>query len=79
MKVKLRHRVPVDIPVIPVSSSFSGSNLDEQKGRRGPNCWGLGFATAEIVDAILRNSKVVLPAATHIQVTIIYLQTINLT
>ncbi|KYM84495.1 L-lactate dehydrogenase A-like 6A [Atta colombica] len=41
--------------------------LNRKKGERGPNCWALGFCTAEIVDAIVRNTKVVLPVSTYIQ------------
>ncbi|XP_031827846.2 L-lactate dehydrogenase isoform X1 [Nomia melanderi] len=41
----------------------SGKQLDEKKGL---NCWGHALCTAEIVDAIVRNTKVVLPASTHI-------------
>ncbi|XP_076287370.1 L-lactate dehydrogenase A-like 6A [Lasioglossum baleicum] len=41
----------------------SGKQLDERKGL---NCWGHALCTAEIVDAIVRNTKVVLPASTHI-------------
>ncbi|XP_043469910.1 L-lactate dehydrogenase A chain-like isoform X1 [Leptopilina heterotoma] len=44
-----------------------GSTLNQQKGLKGPNSWGLGFCTAEIVDAILRNTRVVLPASTYIK------------
>ncbi|KAL6442802.1 hypothetical protein ACFW04_002695 [Cataglyphis niger] len=40
--------------------------LDQKKGEKGPSCWALGFCTAEIVDAIVRNTKVVLPASTYI-------------
>ncbi|XP_076170832.1 uncharacterized protein LOC143148413 [Ptiloglossa arizonensis] len=41
----------------------SGKELDEKKGL---NCWGHALCTSEIVDAIVRNTKVVLPASTHI-------------
>ncbi|XP_015598303.1 L-lactate dehydrogenase [Cephus cinctus] len=44
----------------------SEARLDKQKGSKAPNCWGLGFCTAEIVDAVLRNTKVILPASTYI-------------
>ena len=67
-----------DIPVIPVSFCFSDNKLNLQKGLRGPNCWGLGFCTAEIVDAILRNTRIVLPASTHIPVIINPLPSLNL-
>ncbi|CAK9797915.1 L-lactate dehydrogenase [Anthophora quadrimaculata] len=40
-----------------------GKELDEKKGS---SCWGVAIATAEIVDAIVRNTKVVLPVSTHI-------------
>lgn len=46
----------------------SDTVLNRKKGERGPNCWALGFCTAEIVDAIVRNTKVVLPVSTYIQV-----------
>ncbi|XP_051161586.1 uncharacterized protein LOC127281755 [Leptopilina boulardi] len=44
-----------------------GNTLNQQKGSKGPNSWALGFCTAEIVDAILRNTRVVLPVSTHIK------------
>ncbi|KAK2585738.1 hypothetical protein KPH14_010349 [Odynerus spinipes] len=40
--------------------------LNTMKGDKGPNCWAIGICTAEIVDAIIRNTKVVLPVSTHI-------------
>lgn len=40
-----------------------GKELEEKKGS---SCWGIAISTAEIVDAIVRNTKVVLPASTHI-------------
>ncbi|XP_017881405.1 L-lactate dehydrogenase-like [Ceratina calcarata] len=40
-----------------------GKELEEKKGSC---CWGIAISTAEIVDAIVRNTKVVLPASTHI-------------
>ncbi|KOC64077.1 L-lactate dehydrogenase [Habropoda laboriosa] len=40
-----------------------GKELEQKKGS---SCWGVAVATAEIVDAIVRNTKVVLPASTHI-------------
>ncbi|XP_068978783.1 L-lactate dehydrogenase-like [Bombus flavifrons] len=40
-----------------------GTQLEEKKGSC---CWGVAVSTAEIVDAIVRNTKVVLPASTHI-------------
>ncbi|XP_070167942.1 L-lactate dehydrogenase isoform X2 [Polyergus mexicanus] len=42
------------------------AELNRKKGEKGPSCWALGFCTAEIVDAIIRNTKVVLPASTYI-------------
>lgn len=33
------------------------------------NIWCLGICTAEIVDAIIRNTKVVLPVSTYIHVS----------
>lgn len=48
----------------------SETELDRKKGKKGPSCWALGFCTAEIVDAIVRNTKVVLPASTYIHVRI---------
>ncbi|CAD1479790.1 unnamed protein product [Heterotrigona itama] len=42
---------------------FSGAQLE---GKKGSCCWGVAVSTAEIVDAIVRNTKVVLPASTHI-------------
>ncbi|KOX77690.1 L-lactate dehydrogenase [Melipona quadrifasciata] len=36
------------------------------EGKKGSCCWGVAVSTAEIVDAIVRNTKVVLPASTHI-------------
>ncbi|CAD6232992.1 GSCOCG00007085001-RA-CDS, partial [Cotesia congregata] len=51
-----------------VTSSVSEmeSKLAGEKGEKGPSCWCLALCTVEIVDAILRNTKVVLPVATHI-------------
>lgn len=46
------------------------SKLASEKGEKGPSCWCLALSTVEIVDAILRNTKVVLPVATHILVRI---------
>ncbi|KAG5324996.1 LDHA dehydrogenase, partial [Pseudoatta argentina] len=43
------------------------TELNRKKGEGGPNCWALGFCTAEIIDAIVRNTKVVLPVSTYIQ------------
>ncbi|XP_076761894.1 L-lactate dehydrogenase [Xylocopa sonorina] len=40
-----------------------GKELEEKKRS---SCWGVAVSTAEIVDAIVRNTKVVLPASTHI-------------
>lgn len=40
-----------------------GKELEEKKGSC---CWGVAISTTEIVDAIVRNTKVVLPASTHI-------------
>ncbi|XP_003705633.2 L-lactate dehydrogenase [Megachile rotundata] len=40
-----------------------GPELEQKKGSC---CWGIAISTAEIVDAIVRNTKVVLPASTHI-------------
>ncbi|CAL7935477.1 unnamed protein product [Xylocopa violacea] len=40
-----------------------GKELEEKKKS---SCWGVAVSTAEIVDAIVRNTKVVLPASTHI-------------
>lgn len=45
---------------------FSGKELEEKKGSC---CWGVAISTTEIVDAIVRNTKVVLPASTHILVS----------
>ncbi|XP_023289680.1 L-lactate dehydrogenase A chain-like [Orussus abietinus] len=42
------------------------ARLDERMGDRGPSCWALGFCAAEIVDAVVRNTKVVLPVATYV-------------
>ncbi|EGI58430.1 L-lactate dehydrogenase A chain [Acromyrmex echinatior] len=42
------------------------TELNRKKGEGGPNCWALGFCTAEIIDAIVRNTKVVLPVSTYI-------------
>ncbi|KYQ59233.1 L-lactate dehydrogenase [Trachymyrmex zeteki] len=42
------------------------TKLNRKKGEGGPNCWALGFCTAEIVDAIVRNTKAVLPVSTYI-------------
>ncbi|XP_048515552.1 L-lactate dehydrogenase-like [Athalia rosae] len=42
------------------------ANLNEKMGERGPACWAIGFSAAEIVDAIVRNTKVVLPISTYI-------------
>ncbi|XP_015182794.1 PREDICTED: L-lactate dehydrogenase-like [Polistes dominula] len=44
----------------------SDAVLNQMKGDKGPNCWATGICTAEIVDAIIRNTKVVLPVSTHI-------------
>ncbi|XP_035727692.1 L-lactate dehydrogenase-like [Vespa mandarinia] len=41
--------------------------LNEKKGEKGPNCWAVGICTAEIVDAVIRNTKIVLPVSTHIR------------
>ncbi|XP_034952482.1 L-lactate dehydrogenase B-B chain-like isoform X2 [Chelonus insularis] len=43
------------------------TKLTSEKGEKGPSCWCLALCTVEIVDAILRNTKVVLPVATYIQ------------
>ncbi|XP_025072917.1 L-lactate dehydrogenase A chain-like [Pogonomyrmex barbatus] len=40
-------------------------NKTSERGK-GPSCWALGFCTAEIVDAIVRNTKAVLPVSTYI-------------
>lgn len=48
---------------------YSDAELDRKKGERGPGCWALGFCTAEIVDAVVRNTKVVLPVSTYIHVS----------
>ncbi|XP_043285766.1 L-lactate dehydrogenase A chain-like [Venturia canescens] len=40
--------------------------LDAMKGEKGPSCWALGVCTAEIVDAIVRNTRIILPASTYI-------------
>ncbi|XP_034191224.1 L-lactate dehydrogenase [Osmia lignaria lignaria] len=40
-----------------------GKELEQKKGSC---CWGVALSTVEIVDAIVRNTKVVLPASTHI-------------
>lgn len=45
---------------------FRGKELEEKKGSC---CWGVAISTTEIVDAIVRNTKVVLPASTHILVS----------
>ena len=50
----------------------SDSRLDSMKGEKGPTCWALGLCTAEIVDAIVRNTKVVLPISTYIHVSIYF-------
>ncbi|KAL6261640.1 hypothetical protein P5V15_006728 [Pogonomyrmex californicus] len=42
------------------------AELNRKKGEKGPSCWALGFCTAEIVDAIVRNTKAVLPVSTYI-------------
>ncbi|XP_046734187.1 L-lactate dehydrogenase-like [Diprion similis] len=42
------------------------ANISLKKGDRGPACWAVGFSTAEIVDAVLRDTKVVLPVSTYI-------------
>lgn len=44
------------------------SKLNIEKGEKEVSCWCLALCTAEIVDAILRNTKVVLPVATYIHV-----------
>lgn len=49
---------------------FSEKRITEGKGERGSSCWGLAFCIAEIVDAILRDTKVVLPVSTYIHVSI---------
>ncbi|KAL2713254.1 L-lactate dehydrogenase [Vespula squamosa] len=41
--------------------------INLKKGTKGPNCWAVGICTAEIVDAVIRNTKVVLPVSTHIR------------
>ncbi|KAF7382201.1 hypothetical protein HZH66_013633 [Vespula vulgaris] len=41
--------------------------LNIKKGPQGPNCWAVGICIAEIVDAVIRNTKVVLPVSTHIR------------
>ncbi|EZA51481.1 L-lactate dehydrogenase [Ooceraea biroi] len=46
------------------------AELNRKKGKRGPSCWALGFCTAEIVDAIVRNTKVVLPVSTYVHTCI---------
>ncbi|XP_020290515.1 uncharacterized protein LOC109858050 [Pseudomyrmex gracilis] len=51
---------------ISVAVNKIDAELNRKKGETGPNCWALGFCTAEIVDAIVRNTKVVLPASTYI-------------
>ncbi|XP_024884031.1 L-lactate dehydrogenase-like [Temnothorax curvispinosus] len=42
------------------------TELNRKKGERGPSCWALGICTAEIVDAIVRNTKAILPVSTYI-------------
>ncbi|KAK0180554.1 hypothetical protein PV327_002922 [Microctonus hyperodae] len=42
------------------------SKLSDELGVKGPSCWCLALCTVEIVDAILRNTKVVLPVTTYI-------------
>nr|XP_046468991.1 L-lactate dehydrogenase-like [Neodiprion pinetum] len=42
------------------------ANINSKKRERGPACWAVGFSTAEIVDAVLRDTKVVLPVSTYI-------------
>lgn len=49
----------------------SATKLNKQKGERTPICWGLGICTAEIVDAILTNTKVILPVSTYIRVSVV--------
>lgn len=44
------------------------SKLSDELGVKGPSCWCLALCTVEIVDAILRNTKVVLPVTTYIHV-----------
>lgn len=47
------------------SSKLINEKIDDEK-----NCWCLGLCTAEIVDAIIRNTKIVLPVSTYIHVRI---------
>ncbi|EFN82343.1 L-lactate dehydrogenase [Harpegnathos saltator] len=42
------------------------AELNRRKDDKGPGCWALGFCTAEIIDAIIRNTKIVLPVSTYI-------------
>ncbi|XP_063986220.1 L-lactate dehydrogenase-like [Diachasmimorpha longicaudata] len=42
------------------------SKLNSEKGENGPSSWCLGICTSQIVDAILRNTKVVIPVSTYI-------------
>ncbi|XP_070513004.1 L-lactate dehydrogenase-like [Cardiocondyla obscurior] len=42
------------------------AELNRKKSERRPSCWTLGFCTAEIVDAVVRNIKAVLPVSTYI-------------
>ncbi|KAH0946522.1 hypothetical protein HN011_008779 [Eciton burchellii] len=42
------------------------AEINRKKGEKGPSCWALGFCTAEIIDAIVRNTKVVLPVSTYV-------------
>ncbi|EFN62192.1 L-lactate dehydrogenase [Camponotus floridanus] len=51
---------------ISVAVNKIDDELNRKKGEKGPSCWALGFCTAEIVDAIVRNTKIVLPASTYI-------------
>ncbi|KAL0124184.1 hypothetical protein PUN28_006189 [Cardiocondyla obscurior] len=45
------------------------AELNRKKSERRPSCWTLGFCTAEIVDAVVRNIKAVLPVSTYIHKT----------
>lgn len=49
-----------------VGCIYRDAELNRKKGENGPGCWALGFCTAEIVDAIVRNTRVVLPVSTYI-------------
>lgn len=53
-----------------LSCIYSEAELNRKKDKEGPSCWALGFCTAEIVDAILRNTKVVLPVSTYVHVRV---------